>query len=560
MTSSLPDFSAPPAVPTTGAAPANSASRADSDAAACKAPAGNFADVMSAQDAAPANAAKASAASATAPTTATVVAPLTFTLLAAPTAQATEASAASATAPTTATVVAPLTFTLLAAPTAQATEAAAEVSAEPAVEGTDDATAPATGEVSRDAMEQAASFMATILQSILPEVVAPIVAQAGGAKTAPTTAAQPELNAPALASQSVAGTVPAVPASTAKVAAETSATKTDATPTAFDIALAADGAVEIKAELPKEQGSAAKSDATAGASVEIQAELALPGQAVVRLTATGTATGDLSGRANFAGKIAAEKSGSVSRGSGVERKFLTTGDKQVKTASSSAGIAVAKTDSTMNSTPLAETRATSTTDINSGPVARGEFTVAWPSTSRAEEPAAAPLEKNFAERAVATVTNLVDTQFTASMQKSGSVQLRLKFGGEDLSVRVELRGGEVHTDFRTDSPELQAALNREWQAVAASSPDQLRQFVQPVFSPSSSQGDSSSSSFAGRQQQQQQQAAQQDLSQQRSPRSATEENVAFTRRSLLGESFAPQAAAPRLPAFLPTSQRLSVLA
>ena len=214
----------------------------------------------------------------------------------------------------------------------------------------------------------------------------------------------------------------------------------------------------------------------------------------------------------------------------------------------------------MKSSPLTETRASSTADVSSGPVARGEFTVAWPSASRAGETAAAPLEKNFAERAVATVTNLVDTQFSASMQKSGSVQLRLKFGGEDLSVRVELRGGEVHTDFRTDSPELQAALNREWQAVSASSPGQLRQFVQPVFSPSSSNGDSSPS-FAGRQQQQPpQQGAQQDLAQQRSPRASEEDTMTFTRRSLIGETFVPQATAPRQPAFLPTSQRLSVLA
>ena len=182
-----------------------------------------------------------------------------------------------------------------------------------------------------------------------------------------------------------------------------------------------------------------------------------------------------------------------------------------------------------------------------------------PATERTGEAAAAPQEINFAERAVATVTNLVDTQFTASLQKSGSVQLRLKFGGEDLSVRVELRDGAVHTDFRSDSPELQAALSREWQAVAAESPDRLRQFVQPVFSPSSSD-DNASPSFSGRQQQQQQQAAQQDLAQQRPSRARDEDALSFTRRPLAGEAFASAPVAPRSPAFLPTSQRLSVLA
>ena len=537
MTSSLPDFSAPPAVPPTGATTANSAGRApDADATASNAPAGDFADLMP------------------------------------PDAEPAIACHDTATSMPNFTIIAPTAFTLVAAPTAKSAEAAAEASAEPLIEGAesaDDTTAtPATGEVSRDAMEQAASFMATILQGVLPEVVAPIVAQAGGAKAAPTVAAQPELGAPASANQPLASTAPAMPASASAPEAPatpatmaTPATKPENSPSAFDISLAADGAVEIKAELPKEQGSAAKSEASAsvGAAVEIHAELALPGQAVVRLTATGTATGDFAGRANFAGKIAAEKTTPGSRVANPERKFLTPADKQVKTASSAGGIAVAKTDSTMNNAPLAETRASSTTDFNPGPVARGEFTVAWPSAARTSETAVAPLEKNFAERAVATVTNLVDTQFTASMQKSGSVQLRLKFGGEDLSVRVELRGGEVHTDFRTDSPELQAALNREWQAVSASSPDQLRQFVQPVFSPSSAQGDSSSSSFAGRQQQQQS-AAQQDSGQQRAPRASDEDTMTFTRRSLIGETFSPAAPAPRSPAFLPTSSRLSVLA
>jgi hypothetical protein len=203
-------------------------------------------------------------------------------------------------------------------------------------------------------------------------------------------------------------------------------------------------------------------------------------------------------------------------------------------------------------TPTEVTRATSNPDTLADVSAHGQFTVAWPSAQRSQEPVVASVEKNFAERAVATVSNLVDTQFTASMQKSGSVQLRMKFGGEDLSVRVELRGGAVHTDFRTDSPELRAALNREWQVVAGQSSDSLRGFVDPIFSPSSSGGDG----FSPRQQ-----AAQQDLSQQsRNPRAREEQSSPFSRRSLVGDIFSPQPAAPRAPAYVSTSLRLSVLA
>ena len=131
MTSSLPDFSAPPAVPPTGATTANSAGRApDADATASNAPAGDFADLMP------------------------------------PDAEPAIACHDTATSMPNFTIIAPTAFTLVAAPTAKSAEAAAEASAEPLIEGAesaDDTTAtPATGEVSRDAMEQAASVLATV--------------------------------------------------------------------------------------------------------------------------------------------------------------------------------------------------------------------------------------------------------------------------------------------------------------------------------------------------------------------------------------------------------------
>jgi hypothetical protein len=142
------------------------------------------------------------------------------------------------------------------------------------------------------------------------------------------------------------------------------------------------------------------------------------------------------------------------------------------------------------------------------------------------------------------------------MQKSGSVQLHLKFGGEDLSVRVELRDGAVHTNFRTDSAPLRAALEREWQAIASASPEQLHRYADPVFSPGSNNQSASSSHGDARQQQQQ---AQPD-GQQRAPRESFSDHPAFNRRSLVSETFVPEPPAPRMAAFLPTSVRLSALA
>lgn len=186
---------------------------------------------------------------------------------------------------------------------------------------------------------------------------------------------------------------------------------------------------------------------------------------------------------------------------------------------------------------------------------RAEFQVVVPPAERITVPATAPAGQNFAERAVATVTSLVETQFSASMQKSGSVQLRLQFGGEDLSVRVEIRDGAVHTDFHTDSSELRSALSREWQAMAAQSPEQLRRYLEPVFSPAPASASADpSSSFTRHQQSQQDQPA-------RTPRESWADSASpFSRRSQPGDSFIPEPAATRGPSFLPTSLRLSVLA
>ena len=525
MTSSLPNLPAAPAP--AGAAPANSASLADRGEAGCPA-AGDFADLMATADA---------DAFGEIPVTATALPGFT--------------------------ILAPTLISLLGAAPAETVESAAAV---PAAGATDESALPAG--ISRDTMEQAASLLATILQSVLPEATAAApVASSGSADAVPTTTARRDAGPPV--GEILAGTPPGGPGSTDQAAL---ATETAAVPEAgpavppyqFEAALAADGAVEINATLPppKEQGSAEKSPAGIKSSaaagntddaMQIQAELTLPGRAVIRLSASGSPDDALHGRANFAGRISVGKITPHSADSTPERNFLNTGEKELKTVSPADGITVAKTEITMNNAPTETTRATSNPDTSLGLPARGEFTVAWPSAVRASEPAVAPLEQNFAERAVATVTNLVDTQFTASMQKSGSVQLRLKFGGEDLSVRVELRGGEVHTDFRTDSAELRAALNREWQTVAGQSSDALRRFVEPVFSPSSSNG-GDSSSFA------RQQAAQQDLPQQRQARSRDEDTLTFTRRSLVGETFTPPPAASRAPALLPTSLRLSVLA
>jgi hypothetical protein len=107
--------------------------------------------------------------------------------------------------------------------------------------------------------------------------------------------------------------------------------------------------------------------------------------------------------------------------------------------------------------------------------------------TRSETPAA-PVPANLqltntAQRAVEAVLNVTD-RFAS--RDHHSVNLQFSVGGADLNVRVELRADEVRTTFRTDSPELRAALSHEWQAVATPSTgaDRSLRLASPVFTSS----------------------------------------------------------------------------
>lgn len=320
--------------------------------------------------------------------------------------------------------------------------------------------------------------------------------------------------------------------------------------------ISSDGAIECTVPQAAQPGSSPA--LVPDASMEVHAELELPGRAVVRVSAEiqMSPEGATERPENFAALTHGKSGPEKMSGEAVERNFVSAGDKQVKTGSSSDGIAVAKTENTMPVVPTEETRQPRNPEISSALPVRADFQVVSPTAERITVEPAAPAGQNFAERAVATVTGLAEAQFSASMHRAGSVQLRLKFGGEDLTVRVELREGVVHTDFRTDSPALREALAKEWQAVAAAAPGQLQRFLDPVFSPASSSGSLSDSGAqqhpAHRQAQQQEQQAQRA--------EAWASASPFSRRSALSESFVPEPAAPRVPVLLPTSLRLSALA
>lgn len=88
----------------------------------------------------------------------------------------------------------------------------------------------------------------------------------------------------------------------------------------------------------------------------------------------------------------------------------------------------------------------------------------------------------LAQRAVDTILNVVESQAERS-SLGGTVNLNFNFGGDNLTVRVQMRGNEVQTRFLTESTELRAALSTQWQAMTGpgTATAGLR-LLDPVFS------------------------------------------------------------------------------
>ncbi|MBI5766919.1 MAG: hypothetical protein HZA93_03940 [Verrucomicrobia bacterium] len=112
----------------------------------------------------------------------------------------------------------------------------------------------------------------------------------------------------------------------------------------------------------------------------------------------------------------------------------------------------------------------------------------------ADLPATAPAPMPAtAHRAVEAVLTAVE-RFGAAERHA--VNLQFSVGGADLAVRVELRADEVRATFRTDSPELRAALAHEWQAVAGDAGDRPFRLAPAVITSNQTDG-AALSAFVG---------------------------------------------------------------
>lgn len=238
------------------------------------------------------------------------------------------------------------------------------------------------------------------------------------------------------------------------------------------------------------------------------------------------------------------------------KNFLTTEGQEVSLPEKKAGIGVAETRPTMLFTPHDTFSAVSPTvpAIVSVVPAQTQSVAAG-----SPEPMPQLVAASFAKRAVETVTSVVDAQAASKLQPVPSVQLKFKFGTEDLAVRVELRNGTVHTEFRTDSPELRAAITNEWKAVAAQ-PESALRFLEPVVSAATAP-QTGTGSFAQQQQPSPgQSAAQQQQQQSQQQARAAQEFFGSVGRSTPFQPREGGAATTSAPVVLPTSVHLSAVA
>ncbi len=157
-----------------------------------------------------------------------------------------------------------------------------------------------------------------------------------------------------------------------------------------------------------------------------------------------------------------------------EKMTQTTDLERINDEPSSFGTNVAKPEAHMPAAVSLPPSAPSAVERLSQAVAPLSFEF-----SPGEEPSEHVELAQAARRAVNAAVAVTE-QFAAD--RKPAVTLKFTVSGVDLGVHVELRGENVHTTFRTDSPELRAALAQEWnQVAAAQAGDRASRLAEPVF-------------------------------------------------------------------------------
>jgi len=108
-----------------------------------------------------------------------------------------------------------------------------------------------------------------------------------------------------------------------------------------------------------------------------------------------------------------------------------------------------------------------------------------------------PATASNVREALDAVIKIADAQASRTEAGASTVSVGFKFGEERLDIRVEMRDGEVHTRFSTDSTDLRSAISGEWQALSSSTASRGYHFADPVFTSSGGQAGGTASDAGG---------------------------------------------------------------
>ena len=337
---------------------------------------------------------------------------------------------------------------------------------------------------------------------------------------------------------------------------------TQPTSTAQSTAITLPATTAIPASIP--EATPSKLTTSEDVAAPLQADIQLADGTTLRIALQPVAATSSNSPANTPAATMANSAASAASGAGEanipdsrgEKHILTVEGKGDGIAKAKAGIAVAEGPASMfapsyNRNHAAALFAEPSAMLRSAFVDMLSAPVAAAAGQTASTPDTASATPVVAQRAVETVLGLIDTQIRQADQNAGTVNLNFKFGHEDLSVRVQMRGGEIHTQFRTDSPELRAALATQWRTVTASAPTTQSRLADPEIVPATASTVSGFQTSAQNQNSFQQQASQQ----------GSHALVPPELRPL--RRFSPETAAepaPRSPSYNPGSIHLTALA
>lgn len=158
-----------------------------------------------------------------------------------------------------------------------------------------------------------------------------------------------------------------------------------------------------------------------------------------------------------------------------KKDFLITDLKSVNSASASVGTRVAKEMAPMIFT------LTNRTKTAAAELAVGAFTPSLPSTSAFITSVDVPAPVATVSETLAAVATAIESLEQRASGAASRVDLQFQVGDDKLGVRVEWREGTLHTFFRTDSPELRAALAHEWQSALPPVVSRELNVAPPVF-------------------------------------------------------------------------------